>query len=405
VQVPGYLVPLAFLYAGVGSVLGWGFGRPLVRTTNALQSAEATFRFRLSRERERSEEIALMQGEPIERAGSATRFRQIVREWDRQSLAYMGLVSFSTGYGVLLPVFPILVAAPQYIAGVMSLGMLMQAAQAFQRLTSALSWPVDGIGDIARCRASADRVMSLYDDLQRLESEARSTGAPRIALDRSEHGRLVVDDLCIAEPSGRILIEHLHASIQRGERVLVTGDPAVTDSFFKVLGGLWPWGSGRVDLPDGDRALFLPQHPFLPEGTLRGALSYPSAPVAFSDAEVQRALECTDLEWLVPRLDDEDNWEQALPLRAQQRAAFARALLHHPAWLFMQEATSAFEPDSERRMFELLDCQLPEATLLTISVHPGLKLLHTRELVLTRMRETKFLFEGRRGNAPQRWQQ
>jgi putative ATP-binding cassette transporter len=230
-HVPGYMVPLAFLYAGVGSVLGWTFGRPLVRTTNALQSAEASFRFGLSRERERTEAIALMHGEPLERAASETRFRQVMRDWSRQSLAYMGLVSFSTGYGTLLPVFPILVAAPQYIAGAMSLGVLMQAAQAFQRLTSALSWPVDSIGEIARCRASADRVLSLYEDLRRLDAGGEAAHEPRIAIEKSGQGHLLIEDLCIAEPSGVILLEHFSADIRRGERVLVTGDPAATSSF------------------------------------------------------------------------------------------------------------------------------------------------------------------------------
>jgi putative ATP-binding cassette transporter len=147
-------------------------------------------------------------------------------------------------------------------------------------------------------------------------------------------------------------------------------------------------------LPNGDRIVFLPQHPFLPEGTLRAALSYPSAPDAFRDTDIEHALECTGLAWLAPRLDDEDNWEQALPLRAQQRAALARALLHRPAWLFLEEATSAFEPDSEQRVFEMLNRQLPDATLLTISVHPGLKSLHNRELMLTRMREAKSCSRG-----------
>jgi putative ATP-binding cassette transporter len=398
IEVPGYLVPLAFLYAGAGSVLGWGFGRPLVRTTNALQSAEATFRFGLSRERDHSEQIALMQGEPIERAGSALRFRQIVREWNRQSLAYMGLVSFSTGYGLLLPVFPILVAAPQYIAGAMSLGVLMQAAQAFQRLTSALSWPVDSMGDIARCRASADRVMSLYDDLQRLDTQVSAADAPLISLERAGSG-FSVEDLTIAESSGHVLVEHLDVTIHRGERVLVTGEPAVTDSLFKVAGGLWPWGSGRVSLPERDKLLFLPQHPFLPEGTLRGAISYPSSLTAFPDAAVMRALESVDLAWLASRLEDQDNWQQALPLGTQQRVAIARALLHRPDWLFMMEATSALEPDAEQRIFALLERELPQVTLVTFSMQPALRPLHTRELVLTRMRETKILFERRRASA------
>ena len=398
IHVPGYLVPLAFLYAAIGSVLGWVFGRPLVRTTNALQGAEATFRFGLSRERERSEAIALLHGEPRERAGATARFREVVREWHRQSLAYMGLVSFGTGYGALRPVFPILVAAPQYIAGAMSLGVLMQAAQAFQRLTSALSWPVDNIGEIARCRASADRVLSLYEDLRQLDRSDQPPDEPRISLEQSGHGHLVVEELCIAEPSGVVLVEHFGATIRRGERVLVTGDPAATASFFKVLAGLWPWGSGRVVLPADGTVQFVPQRPFLPEGTLRGALCYPEPPDACSDERIAKALECTGLTWLAPRLDEADNWEQSLPMRAQQRLGFARVLLRRPDWVFMESATDAFDPTGERMILEMLHRELPGATLLTISFHAGLGVLHHREIELKRLRETKYLFNGRRGN-------
>ena len=283
IRVPGYMVPLAFLYAGAGTVLGHLLGRPLVRSTNFLQTAEANFRFGLARARERSEAIALMRGEPSERRGAAERFARIVRDWDRQSLAFMGLVSFSTGYGGLLPVFPLLVAAPQYIAGAMSLGALMQAAQAFQRLTSALSWPVDNVGEIANWRTSTGRVLSLDQAIERLEAEARAPSRERIALAQSEEDRkLVIDDLCIAEPSGQILLEHWSAEIRRGERVLIGGDPALTGSFFKVIGGLWPWGSGRVTLPLNGGIHFVPQRPSLPEGTLREALCYPRPADAFA---------------------------------------------------------------------------------------------------------------------------
>jgi putative ATP-binding cassette transporter len=384
VQVPGYMVPLAFLYAMAGGALGWMFGRPLVGATNALQTAEATFRFGLARAREHSEAIALMHGEPIERRGAAARFAGIVRDWDRQSLAYMGLVSFSTAYGALLPVFPILVAAPQYVMGAMTLGALMQAAQAFQRLTSALSWPVDNLGEIAHCRASADRVLSLHQDMVRLDEEARAPGARHIALGRSGRAHLVIEDLCIAEPSGEVLIEHFDADIRRGERVLVTGDPAVTTALFKVIGGLWPWGSGRVLLPDDGGLLFMPQRPFLPEGSLREALCYPRPPDAFADDAIRHAMECAGLAWLAPRLDENDNWEQALPLRAQQRLGFARTLMLAPAWVFMEEATGAFDPRGERLVLEMLARELPDATVLTISFHPGLEPLHHRKIVLNR---------------------
>ena len=397
VEVPGYLVPLAFLYAGLGTLLGWTFGRPLVRTTNALQTAEATFRFGLSRARERTESIALMHAEPLECSSSGVRFRQVARDWDRQSLAYLGLVSFSTGYGSLLPVFPILVAAPQYIAGAMSLGVLMQAAQAFQRLTSALSWPVDNVGEIARCRASAERVLSLHEDLLKLQVEGRRRGEPRIQLERSSTDDVLrVEGLTLAHPSGRIVVEGLDAVVRRGERVLVTGDSAATDALFKAVGGLWPWGSGRILLPASGTPMMLPQRPFLPEGRLRDVLCYPLTPGSFPQEQVMHALDRAGLGWLASRLDESDSWELSLPQRAQQRLGIARAVLHRPAWLFMEQATDAFDPQAEGPLLETLRLELPESTLLTVSFHPGLEPLHDRTLSLGAVRETRFLFEGRR---------
>jgi putative ATP-binding cassette transporter len=401
VQVPGYMVPLAFVYAALGSWLGWVIGRPLVRSTNALQTAEATFRFGLSLARENTEAIALMRGEPLERIGSMMRFRQIVREWTRQSFAYLGLVSLGTGYGALLPVFPILVAAPQYIAGGMSLGVLMQAAQAFQRLTSALSWPVDNIGEIARCRASADRVLSLDEAIRRLDTDAREPGGPSIVVDRSDCAQLNIEDLCIADPSGEILLDHFSVEIRRGERVLITGHPVVTGSLFKVIGGLWPLGSGRVTLPGDGGLLFVPQFPFLPEGTLRGVLSYPCPPEAFTDADISHAMNCAGIAWLAPRLDDRDDWEQVLSRRAQQRVAFARVLLQRPAWVFMEEATDAFESKGERLILEMLRRELPDSTLVTITFrsHPELEKLHDRTLVLGRGRKPTPRVEAGPGNS------
>jgi len=398
VHVPGYMVPLAFLYATLGSMFGWVFGRPLVRTTNALQTAEATFRFGLSRAREHTEAIALMRGEPRERVGSSVRFSQVMRGWNRQSLAYMGLVSFGTVYGGLLPVLPILVAAPRYIAGAMTLGALMQAAQAFQQLTSSLSWPVDSIGEIARCRASADRVLSLYEDMEALDATAQTPSSSRIVLERSEDPSLVLEDLCIAEPSGRILIENFNLDIRRGERVLITGDPAVTGSLFKVIGGLWPWGSGRVRLPGDGNLLFLAQRPFLPEGTLREAICYPCLQGEFPDSAYLHALESVGLSRLAPRLDEQDNWEQLLPQRTQQQLGFARVLLQQPAWVFLEEATDAFDPEGERKILEMFSRELPGASLLNISFHQGLKKLHHRSINLSRVGETKLLFGERRGN-------
>lgn len=394
VSVPGYMVVLAFVYAGVGTVLGGFLGRPLIRTTNRLQTAEANFRFGLAHSRENSEAIALLHGETIERQHSIRLFDAVAFGWNRQSLAYMWIVSFSSGYGTLLPVFPILVAAPQYIAGAMTLGVLMQAAQAFQKLTSALSWPIDSLGDIAKCRASADRVLSLYRDLQQLEMQAAIPDEHRISIRSVKTPAIIIRDLCIAGPDGKILLEGFNAEIHRGERVLIAGDSAVTVALFKALAGLWPWGSGAVELPSHERLEFLPQRPFLPAGTLREVLSYPQSAHKFSAREIHYALECAGVAWLASRLDDSDIWDRLLPLRAQQRLAFARMFLHEPAWIFLEEATDALDPNGEGGLMDALRYKLPNATVVTISFHPGLEPHHTRKLVLNRIGEDKYLFQS-----------
>jgi vitamin B12/bleomycin/antimicrobial peptide transport system ATP-binding/permease protein len=391
--VPGYMVWMAILYAGAGALLGFIFAEPITRTTNTLQTAEADFRFGLSRERENSEAIALMHGESVERRRSSKLFTQIAYWWNRQTLAYAGIVSFSAGYGALLPVFPILIAAPQYIAGTMTLGLLMQSAQAFQKLTSALSWPIDNMGDLAKCRASAERVLTLYDDLLLLEQPPQQADESRINIGVSASAKLEVRNLCIANADGQIIIEHLDFTIERGERVLIAGDPAVTISLFKAVAGLWPWGKGEVLLPHDHNIVFMPQRPFLPAGTLQSVLSYPAPADVFDVRALHYALECAGLGWLAPRLNDIDSWDHVLPMRAQQRLAFARVFLHRPFWIFMEEATDAFNAEGEAGIMDMLRRELPNATVITISFHPGMEHLHDRKLVLERLPEKKFLFK------------
>ncbi len=394
VTIHGYMVVMAFLYAGVGAALGLLLGRPLIRATNTLQTAEANFRFGLARARENSESIALMQGERVERKLSARLFSGIAANWNRQTRAYTWIVAYSAGYGALLPVFPIIIAAPQYIAGLMSLGVLMQAAQAFQKLTSALSWPVDNLGEIARCRASADRVLSLYEDLLALEANAAKPDPYRIEMGESPRLSLVLQDLTIANPDGQILLENFSAEIQRGERVLISGDPAVAISLFKVVAGLWPWGSGSVLLPHDHPVVFLPQRPFLPRGTLQSVLSYPAPPDAYDLRTMHYALECAGLAWLAPRLGETDDWTHVLPPREQQRLGFARLFLQQPCWVFIEEATDAFDAKGEEHIMEMLYRELPNATVITISVHTAMERHHHRKIVLNRLCEQKYLFNA-----------
>lgn len=386
VPVPGYMVVLAFLYAGAGALLGFVLGRPLVTATNRLQSVEANLRFSLARAREHSESIALMHGERLERRTASRLFGDVAAGWNRQTVAYLGIVSFSTAYGNLLPVFPILVAAPEYISGIMTLGLLMQAAQAFQQLTSALSWPIDNLGQLANWRASAGRVVTLHEDMEALEQPPPKP-AEHIRLVILPRPELDIRHLRLVTPAGRTLLEDFNLHLRRGERLLITGDASVTLGLFKAVAGLWPWGSGEIGLPDGQEMVFLPQQPFLPAGSLRAALCYPHGHEHYATPVLHRALECAGIAWLAPRLEESDDWNRVLPLRAQQRLGLTRVFLQQPGWVVLEDATNAFDPRGEACMMDMLHRELPNATLISISQHPGLEHFHDRKLELHRVEE------------------
>jgi putative ATP-binding cassette transporter len=343
--------------------------------------------FGLGRTREHAEAIALTRGEPFARRRAERLFEDVGRGWDRQTLAYLGIVSFSTGYGTLLPVFPILIAAPQYIAGTLTLGMLMQAAQAFQRLTSALSWPIDNLGELARCRASVERVLALYEDMLVLEREEEGVDRDEARIRVAVGGQraLEIDGLQLASPSGEVMLEDFHLHVRAGERVLLSGDLAVTVSLFKAVAGLWPWGRGEIRLPaDPEPMMFVPQRPLLPPGSLRAVVSYPHPEARYPSAELHRALECAGISWLTQRLDAHDDWSRVLPLRTQQRLGIARLLLHRPSWIFLQEATDTYSAKEELLTMQLLYRELPGVTLLNISRHARADDFYDRTLVLNR---------------------
>jgi putative ATP-binding cassette transporter len=369
IAVPGYMVVTAFLYAGLGSALGLMLGKPLVRATNVLQTVEANLRFGLAQVREHSEAVALLHGGQCERRRAGRFFADVGAGWNRQTWAYLGIVAFSTGYGTLLPVFPILIAAPQYIAGLMSLGFLMQAAQAFQRLTSALSWPIDNLGEIARCRASIERIVTFREDMKQLEREDRENGhgENRIELHRARKAELEIRHLHLDNAVGQPLLSGFNLTVRHGERILVSGDPSVTAALFKAVAGLWPWGRGEVLLPTGSDIVFAAQRPYLYAGPLREALAYPHVGAQYEEAALHRALECAGIGWLQSRLDDWEDWARVLPLRTQQRLGIARIFLQQPQWVFIEEAADAFDAKEEVVTLELLHRELPNAALLNIS--------------------------------------
>lgn len=160
--LPGHLVWFALLYASVGAVVATLLGKPLTHAANHRQNKEADFRFGLGQAREHAPPVTLGAVDPVRRKETGGLFAQAINAWRRQTLVLMRLVAFSSTWSVLSQAAPILIAAPRYIAGTISLGALMQTAQAFQQMINALSWPIDNMQKLAECRASFGRVAQLH---------------------------------------------------------------------------------------------------------------------------------------------------------------------------------------------------------------------------------------------------
>ena len=213
-HIPGFMVFIALAYSAVGTSLALWAGFPLVGASNLRQTVEANFRFGLARAREYSESIALIGGDTDERTHLQELLRGVRRGWERQTYGLVRIIVFTTAYGVLANPFPLLVAAPRYILGFITLGTLMQMAQAFSQVTAALAFPVDNLSGIALWRASVERVMALQDALARLQEKL---GANRIEV-KHEGNSMQFAGVVVMEHDATPLTQELFRFERRGRK-------------------------------------------------------------------------------------------------------------------------------------------------------------------------------------------
>lgn len=379
--IPGYMVWCAILYAIAGSWLTWLVGKPMIALNAQLYAREADFRFALVRMSENAESVSLVRGEADERRVIDGRVGDVIFAMRRLCFALAKLTWITSGYGWLTIVVPAIVASPGYFGGGLSLGGLMMVVGAFNHVHWALRWFVERFPQIADWRASLLRVSALRNAL--IELEAVEADGSRIEHIETPDGPLVLDRLTLELADGRVLIRDVDIEIQPGERVLVVGASGIGKStLFRAIGGIWPWGSGRIVRPPEGQTMFVPQHPYLPLGTLQAALAYPAPANAFTPEAAAAALERVGLRALALQLDREERWDQELSLGEQQRLAFARLLLHRPRWAFLDEATAALDEDNERHLLALLDSELEGTSIVSIGHHPSLEAFHSRVLKL-----------------------
>ncbi|HET6319363.1 MAG TPA: ABC transporter ATP-binding protein/permease, partial [Chloroflexota bacterium] len=380
-QIPGFMVWVAIGYALIGSVLTHLVGRPLIGLNFQQQRVEADLRFGLVRLRENSEGVALYGGENRERKSVESRIERIRANWWQLMRYTKNLTFLTTAYDQLADIFPVLVAAPRYFSGAISLGVLTQIGNAFGQVQGALSWFVGSYGSLASWKATVDRLLTFQDAMESARQQA--VGRRGIRLVSNGAAAVSAEQLELALPDGRVIVPAMDLTIEPGDRLLITGPTGAGKStLFRALAGIWPFGTGEVHVPAHARVLFLPQRPYLPIGSLRDAVTYPATSGSFDDVTVRGALDAVGLSGFADRLEDVDNWSIQLSGGEQQRLAIARAVLQQPDWLFLDEATAALDDAAEQHLYSLLRRSLPRTAIVSIAHRAGVAAFHTRHISL-----------------------
>ncbi|WP_231464564.1 ABC transporter ATP-binding protein/permease [Selenomonas sp. AE3005] len=374
----GYMFWFSLIYAGLGTVGAHIAGRKLISLNFEQQRFEADFRFNMMRVRENSESIAFYGGENVENKGFHERFAKVISNFWQLMRQTKILNFYVNGYAQLAVVVPLILAAPQYFAGAMALGGLMQTVSAFGRVQDALSYFVESYDTIAQLAAVVKRLASFnqhMEDAEHVENGISGRTAPA--------GGLELTNLQVALPDGRTLLENCNVNMPKGTKLLVTGVSGCGKStLLRTLAGIWPYGQGQMAVGQGSRMLFLPQRPYLPLGSLRRALYYPLT-TGGNDTALHSVLQKVGLADFASRLDEVDDWSRILSLGEQQRLAFARVLLVKPDWLFLDEATSALDEPREAELYEMLARELPDMSIVSVGHRSTLYAQHNQELKMT----------------------
>jgi putative ATP-binding cassette transporter len=380
--IPGYLVWGALIYAVFGTALTQWIGSPLVNLDFQQQRYEADFRFNLVRVRENSEQIALLQGESAERQRLSERFGRVVDNWHGIMQRTKRLTAFTASYSQAAVIFPYVLVAPAYFADKIHLGGMMQTASAFSSVQKALSFFVTIYRSLAEWRAVVARLDGFEMGIRSAATLTKRADSIHVV---SSPGGDKIEQLLVRLPNGRPLVSADGFSIRSNERTLVTGPSGAGKStLFRAIAGAWPFGRGSIAIPAKTTLMMLPQRPYFPVGSLKAAIVYPAEASALGADRVRDILNAVGLPQLASRLEEDAHWNRILSLGEQQRLGLARALLHAPQYLFLDEATASLDEASEARLYRLLEEKLPTTTIVSIGHRSTLETFHQRHVVLIR---------------------
>jgi putative ATP-binding cassette transporter len=369
-RVPGLMMWVAIVYAVLAMWLTHLVGRKLVPINFDRLRCEADFRYGLVRFRDHAEAVLLARGERVEQTSLATNFRCVVANYLRLIGAQRDLTLLTNGIGHANTIVPLLIAAPLFFSGHLTLGMVAQVRVAYAEVSGALTWFVNGYQEIARWRANIERLATFARAMQTTAKEVDPERAG-LHITPSAEPVLRLTDVRLDAPDGRVLVRGASGTVSAGERVAILGTAGTgKTTLFRAVAGMWPFGAGQIEIPSAARMQFIPQRAYLPIGTLRAAITYPSPPEEVAHEHLGEVLEMLGLAHLTAHLDESAHWEQRLSGAEQQRLAVARVFVQCPDWLFLDEITSSLDEASEQQVYELLAERLPNLTVIAVAQRP-----------------------------------
>ena len=375
VEIPHMMVFLVFGYVIFTTLIAFWLGRPLISLNFINERLNANYRYSLIRIKEYAESIAFYAGEKVEKNQLYQQFNAVIHNMWVIVFRTLKFSGFNLVVSQVSVVFPLLIQVGRYFEKQIKLGDLMQTLQVFGKLHSNLSFFRNTYDSFAGYKATLDRLtgFSYAIEMVNHESQAQIHNHPT---------DVIFKNLSVKNPLGHTLVENLNITLPQGSSLLIQGKSgAGKTTLLRTIAGLWSYAEGEVICPTNSQ-LFLSQKPYVPQGNLMSALTYPNKPDNISHTKAVEILNKVQLGHLAEQLEKEQDWTRILSLGEQQRLAFARLILHKPAVAFLDEATASMDEGLEFAMYQLLKQELPKTTLISVGHRSTLKALHQQQLTL-----------------------
>ncbi|MDD3266904.1 MAG: ABC transporter ATP-binding protein/permease [Burkholderiales bacterium] len=368
--IPGFIVWAALIYALIGTFITFKIGHPLISLKYNQQKYEANFRYSLVRIRENSLAIAAYDGADKENSLSRKEFADVVSNFINIAKLNLKIGLFSYGYGSISTILPSIIAAGHYFAKKITLGNLMQINSAFGRVQYAIAYFIYAYDDLAELRAVTKR-------LQEFDNAVLSVNKSFNTISKSKEDFLIVSNLEVFDTENKKLLCIPEIILQAKSSVLIMGGVGVGKStILKTLNGMWHNYSGFFYKNPSIKSIFVSQQNYMPYTSLKEVICYPMSYNLPNDDVCQQILEKCLLHKYIDSLHITRDWSKTLSSGEQQQVIFCRLLINRPEMIFLDEVTSSLDINTGLYLYELLQIELPDSAILSISHNSELKSYH-----------------------------